>query len=208
LSDRAQHRPGKLSGGQQQRVAIARALAHDPPLVLADEPTAQLDYIQVESVVRALRELASPGRLVVVSTHDQRLVPLADRVVELGGEAAVDVHPRRLELTDRSVLFDEGTRGELIFVVEEGAVELVRRRADGTEDLLHLAVPGEYFGELAPLLGFPRAATARASGRAIVTGYTVAEFRKLVGPAGMRALLGHPDERPALPDKARPSETV
>ena len=77
------HRPGDLSGGQQQRVAIARALAHDPPLVLADEPTAHLDYIQVDGVLRLLRELAQPGRVVVVATHDDRLLPLADRVVEL-----------------------------------------------------------------------------------------------------------------------------
>jgi putative ABC transport system ATP-binding protein len=79
LRERLDHRPGDLSGGQQQRVAIARALAHDPPLVLADEPTAHLDYIQVEGVLRLLRELAEPGRIVMVATHDERLLSLADR---------------------------------------------------------------------------------------------------------------------------------
>ncbi len=83
LEDRMHHRPGDLSGGQQQRVAIARALALDPPLLLADEPTAHLDYIQVDGVLRLLRDLASPGRIVIVATHDDRLLPLADRVVEL-----------------------------------------------------------------------------------------------------------------------------
>ena len=83
LGDRGHHRPGQLSGGQQQRVAIARALVHDPPLVLADEPTAHLDHIQVEGVLQLLRELASPGRVVIVSTHDDRVTHLADRVVEL-----------------------------------------------------------------------------------------------------------------------------
>jgi putative ABC transport system ATP-binding protein len=83
LRDRLGHRPGELSGGQQQRVAIARALAHDPPLLLADEPTAHLDHIQVKGVLRLLRELAEPGRVVVVATHDERLLPLADRVVHL-----------------------------------------------------------------------------------------------------------------------------
>ena len=77
LEDRMHHRPGKLSGGQQQRVAIARALALDPPLIVADEPTASLDYVQVDGVIRLLRELAAPGRVVVIATHDERLLPLA-----------------------------------------------------------------------------------------------------------------------------------
>ena len=83
LSHRLDHRPGDLSGGQQQRVAIARALAHNPPVVLADEPTAHLDYIQVEGVLKLIRELADDGRLVVVATHDERMIPLADEVVNL-----------------------------------------------------------------------------------------------------------------------------
>ena len=102
-SDRVHHRPGDLSGGQQQRVAIARALAHDPPLVLADEPTAHLDYIQVDGVLRLLRELAAPGRVVVVATHDERLLPLADRVVELTPRAVGrrDRSPSTVELARR-----------------------------------------------------------------------------------------------------------
>jgi putative ABC transport system ATP-binding protein len=87
LADRQGHRPGQLSGGQQQRVAIARALALDPSLVLADEPTAHLDQVQVEGVLRLLREIADAGRMVVASTHDERLVPVADQVVELGSRS-------------------------------------------------------------------------------------------------------------------------
>jgi len=113
LQDRMTHRPADMSGGQQQRVAIARALAHDPPLVLADEPTAHLDYIQVDGVLRLLRELAQPGRVVVVATHDERLLPLADRVVELTPRAAGDARPPEpVELSAGEVLFRQGDQGD------------------------------------------------------------------------------------------------
>src|SRR6476659_10190673 len=100
LKDRMRHRPGDLSGGQQQRVAVARAIALDPPLILADEPTAHLDFIQVEAVLRLIRERASGERLVVVATHDTRMLPLADRVVELVPHAAsTDGPPEAIRLT-------------------------------------------------------------------------------------------------------------
>ena len=87
------HRPSDLSGGQQQRVAVARAIALDPPLIVADEPTAHLDFIQVEEVLRLIRELASGDRMVVVATHDSRILPLADRVVELVPDFAESNRP-------------------------------------------------------------------------------------------------------------------
>ena len=81
---RLDHRPGALSGGQQQRVAIARALAIDPPLLLADEPTAHLDHTQIETVrSTCFRTIADAGRIVIISTHDDRLGEVADRVVDL-----------------------------------------------------------------------------------------------------------------------------
>jgi putative ABC transport system ATP-binding protein len=83
LAHRADHRPGQLSGGQQQRTAIARALAADPPVILADEPTAHLDHAQVGSVLELLRSTATAGRVVIVATHDDRLAPIADRNVQL-----------------------------------------------------------------------------------------------------------------------------
>jgi putative ABC transport system ATP-binding protein len=190
MGNRAKHRPGDLSGGQQQRVAIARALAHDPPVLLADEPTAHLDYLQVEGVLSLLRSLASPGRVVVVATHDDRMLPLADRVVDLAAHAA-DVHlDPVVQLKAGQELFRQGERGTRVFMVERGEIELVRIKANGAEELLHVASSGEYFGELAPLLGFPRAATARARTRARVRGYDVAEFRALVGKEGMAKVLG------------------
>jgi putative ABC transport system ATP-binding protein len=192
LGERMGHRPGRMSGGQQQRVAIARALAHDPQLIVADEPTGQLDYLQVESVVQALRSLASPGRIVVVSTHDQRLVPLADRVVELGPTRAENSAKTNVTLASGEVLFEQGTRGELIYMVESGRIALSRVRSDGSVEVLHVAQPGEYFGELSPMLGFPRAATATALEPAQLTGYSVAEFRAFVGPEALGSVLARP----------------
>lgn len=179
LEERMTHKPGDMSGGQQQRVAIARALAHDPPLVLADEPTAHLDYIQVDGVLRLLRDLAQPGRVVVVATHDERLLPLADRVVELTPRAAGEARPpERVELTPGKVLFEQGDQGDLVYVVESGTVEIFRVQADGTDERVTLVEAGGYFGELAPMFGLRRSAGARALGGGVVlTGYNLRDFR-------------------------------
>jgi putative ABC transport system ATP-binding protein len=84
LGDKLASRPCDLSGGQRQRVAIARALAGDPPLVLADEPTAALDAQNGLAVTELLRSLAKQsGRTVVVVTHDSRIFHLADRIVHI-----------------------------------------------------------------------------------------------------------------------------
>ena len=76
-------RPGRLSGGQQQRVAFARAMVHDPPLLLADEPTAHLDPAQAESMLALTDRLHDAGRLVVVATHDPRFHAVADGVIAM-----------------------------------------------------------------------------------------------------------------------------
>jgi putative ABC transport system ATP-binding protein len=83
LGDRVEHRPTELSGGQMQRVAIARALAMEPDIVLADEPTGNLDTGSGSDVMSLLTELWGQGRTLVVVTHDQTLAKRAGRVVEI-----------------------------------------------------------------------------------------------------------------------------
>jgi putative ABC transport system ATP-binding protein len=83
LKARAHHLPSQLSGGEQQRVCIARALINDPRIVLADEPTGNLDAVNEEIVLRLLRELHRQGRTIVMVTHDPVVARLADRRIEL-----------------------------------------------------------------------------------------------------------------------------
>jgi putative ABC transport system ATP-binding protein len=186
LADRARHRPGDLSGGQQQRVAIAPALANDPPVVLADEPTAHLDYIQVDGVLRLLRQIADAGRLVVVATHDDRMLPLADRVVNLTLRRDTESRPpETVALHAGDVLFDQGDTGDLVYVVDKGTIDIVRHQGDGREELLTTVVEGGYVGELAPTFGLRRSATARATALSTVTGYTVRDFRDRIRPGNL-----------------------
>ncbi|MGH8827474.1 MAG: ABC transporter ATP-binding protein [Jiangellaceae bacterium] len=81
---RATHRPGQISGGQAQRIALCRALLGGPPIVLADEPTGNLDPASRDIVLRALRDHADAGACVVVATHDPTVVDTCDRHIPLG----------------------------------------------------------------------------------------------------------------------------
>jgi putative ABC transport system ATP-binding protein len=83
LSGRADHLPTELSGGEQQRVAVARAIVNDPALVLADEPTGNLDTVATASVLGVLRRLHRQGRTLVVITHEHDVAAFANRVVEM-----------------------------------------------------------------------------------------------------------------------------
>jgi putative ABC transport system ATP-binding protein len=92
LADQADKLPAALSGGQQQRVAVARALANEPPLVLADEPTGNLDSQSSRELLDLLASLASEGRTVVMATHEPTAIEHASRVVTIADGRIVDDH--------------------------------------------------------------------------------------------------------------------
>jgi putative ABC transport system ATP-binding protein len=181
LGDRLHNRPGKLSGGQQQRVAIARALVHDPPLIIADEPTAHLDHIQVEGILTLIRQLAAPGRIVLIATHDDRVSRLADRVIDLVPRAAPPpLAPVAVLLSAGEVLFEQGDASDLVYMIDEGEIEIFRVTPEHQEEVVAVLRPGNYFGELGPLLSLPRSASARARTAARLTGYPPELFQRTV----------------------------
>jgi putative ABC transport system ATP-binding protein len=104
LGDRSQHMPNELSGGQQQRVAIARALVTEPAMILADEPTGNLDTASTVEIMRLLVELNEAGRTVVLITHEPEVAAFAKRVVRLrDGRIVEDVVQQQRGGTGASV---------------------------------------------------------------------------------------------------------
>lgn len=93
LEQRLDHKPQELSGGQQQRVAIARALIRDAPIILADEPTGNLDSVTSKEILKLLRELNEQGKTVVIITHDHEVAKACDRIIWINDGRAVDPIP-------------------------------------------------------------------------------------------------------------------
>src|SRR5215468_11189746 len=133
LSARASHLPSQLSGGEQQRVCIARALINDPKIVLADEPTGNLDAQNEEIVLRLLRELHQQGRTIIMVTHDPVVARLADRRIELhhGKIAAQEVFAMADEeqfdeiLEELWVMEEHGERAEVARMDTHGALPVI-----------------------------------------------------------------------------------
>jgi putative ABC transport system ATP-binding protein len=137
LGHRMTHLPSKLSGGEQQRVAIARALINQPKLILADEPTGNLDEANEEIVIGLFRELHSAGHTILMVTHDPDIAQQADRRIELvHGHLAVDQHISMDDgihfdhLLERIwVCAEEGNQADVEHIRTPGGVDLVRTLA-------------------------------------------------------------------------------
>src|SRR5512135_1339592 len=167
LADHAYKLPTALSGGQQQRVAIARALANDPPIVIADEPTGNLDSKTAESVFTLFNQLIAQGKTIIIVTHDSGLAKRTNRtaliadgeiVNEYLAKALPTLTPAQLLDATRKVraqqyeagamILTEGRNSDTFYIVSKGTVEVVLPRP-GQSDVIALQLgPGKYFGEM------------------------------------------------------------
>jgi putative ABC transport system ATP-binding protein len=149
LKDRAHHLPAHLSGGEQQRVCIARALINDPKIVLADEPTGNLDAQNEEIVMRLLRDLHSQGRTIIMVTHDPVVARMADR--------RVDIHHGRITAQEIFSMSDDEQFDEVleeIWVIQEHG-EQAEVGSMEVHGLLPVAIAVEKMAELGLVVTHP-----------------------------------------------------
>jgi putative ABC transport system ATP-binding protein len=208
LGQRTQYKPRALSGGQRQRVAIARALANQPPLVLADEPTAALDMHATRNVVGRLKDMTvDKGSAILMVTHDHRIIELADRLIHMvDGRIVSDVvlsdALRICEFLKGVETFKSLTLAELTNIAEKVTRrhyepgDVVIREGDIGDELFLISEgevevereghevarlrPSEFFGELALISGEPRNATVVATTPLDTYVLGKAEFRAAV----------------------------
>ena len=181
LAERANKLPAAVSGGEQQRAAIARALATDPPLIVADEPTGNLDSANAESMIELFEQLVAGGKTIVIVTHDNDLAARGTRTVVVADGLVVNEYVRRalakLDLEQLglaasnlrretyapgSVIIRQGDPARDFYIITAGTVEILLRQPGGTELVVNRLGRGEYFGEIALLRGGTRRNTVRA----------------------------------------------
>ena len=184
LTEHAHKLPTALSGGQQQRVAIARALANDPPLIIADEPTGNLDSKTAESIFALFNNLVAQGKTIIIVTHDSGLAKRTHRTAliadgEIVNEYVAKAMPTlshdQLLLATRkakvqryepgAMILNEGTNGNLFYIVSKGSVDVILERANAANVIAAQMGPGQYFGEMEFIHGQRRSASVRAAER-------------------------------------------
>jgi ABC-type multidrug transport system ATPase subunit len=182
LQEHAMKLPSAISGGEQQRVAIARALANDPPIVLADEPTGNLDSKTADVVFHIFESLMQQGKTVVMVTHDNSLAQRATRTMllvdgeiinEYVAKALPMLTPEQMVEATRSLqtvrfeagatVLQEGAPGGKFYIITQGKAEVVLRQLDGADVIVARLGEGQYFGEIELVRGGKNAAMVRAS---------------------------------------------
>ncbi|HEX2991875.1 MAG TPA: ATP-binding cassette domain-containing protein [Anaerolineales bacterium] len=182
LADHAYKLPTALSGGQQQRVAIARALANDPPVVIADEPTGNLDSKTADSVFELFTNLVAQGKTIIIVTHDSALAKRTHRTAliadgEIVNEYVAKAMPtlsqeqllqatrnaEHLAFEPGAMILTEGTNTDRFYIVSKGTVEVVLPRQNQSDVIAVQLGPGKYFGEIAFFHHKKHNASVRAS---------------------------------------------
>lgn len=202
MASQADKLPSAISGGQQQRVAIARALANDPPLLVADEPTGNLDSRTAEKIFSLFEDLVASGVTILMVTHDSDLARRVDRTILISdGEVVNEYLVRALSTLSQDQLVEvsrsitpqtyppdaniirQGEKGDKFYILLDGTADVYLNMPGGSELLVNRLKPGQYFGEMALIGGGVRAATVRASGDGPVSAVALdrAAFNSLVG---------------------------
>jgi ABC-type lipoprotein export system ATPase subunit/CRP-like cAMP-binding protein len=183
MADQAGKMPAAISGGQQQRVAIARALANDPPLIVADEPTGNLDSKTAEKIFGLFEDLAAAGKTILMVTHDSDLARRVNRTILISnGEIVNEYLVRALSTLTQDQLANiaqrvepqvypreasiirQGETGDKFYILVEGKVDVLINAPGQGQILVGQLHPGNYFGEMALLGNGIRTATVKAAG--------------------------------------------
>jgi ABC-type lipoprotein export system ATPase subunit len=174
--------PSQLSGGEQQRVAIARALANDPPIILADEPTGNLDSKTSERVFNLFEALVTGGKTIVMVTHDSDQAKRVKRTIIIADGEIIEEYlsrtfpsltqPQLIWITSElqpqryppgSVIIQKGEPTDKFYIVTRGYVEVILQTPDGQEFTVSRIEEGQYFGEVGLISGDVSRATIRAA---------------------------------------------
>ena len=182
MVEQARKLPASVSGGQQQRVAIARALANDPGLIIADEPTGNLDSRTAAGVFALFARLVDEGKTIIMVTHDETQAARSHRAVMIADGEIVNEHVTRAltglnydqlaEVQRRvtphafpagSVIVRQGEPGEHLYILTEGHAEVCVEHPDGHDMIVDNLRAGQYFGEMALIGRGARRATVRVT---------------------------------------------
>jgi ABC-type lipoprotein export system ATPase subunit len=182
LEEQAHKLPASVSSGQQQSAAIARSLATDPALILADEPTGNLDSRSAENILNLFEKLASQGKTILIVTHDPSITQRTDQTVILSDGEIIDQsvaralpflsHPQMLaatkhaqeqQFTPGTTILRQGKAVEHFFMIVSGSVEVVANSEQANEMCLATLGPGQFFGEVELTQGGESIASVRAA---------------------------------------------
>ncbi len=220
VAEQADKLPSAVSGGQQQRVAVARAMANDPPLIIADEPTGNLDSRTAERIFNLFEELVAQGKTILMVTHDDELASRVNRTIVIAdGEIVNEYIVQALAALSQDQLIEvtryfeprtfargetivrQGEHGAEFFIITDGKVDVLVEQPGGNEMLVDRLSRGHYFGEMALIAGSLRTATVRAAadGEVSIVALDGVNFQNLISDSrSLREELGRIVDRRLL----------